>query len=200
MIIISRYYRIRPPSYKLVYNPSKYSCLRIIHQLVIVVICTNLANELGPHPVPQLLQFPAIPSANPGAAHWWIFVFFWGVKFMGESSPKTRVMNSYAKIASTPKMLVYSSWVNIIQDLINPGWWIRGIDKWSSDSQIVLPNETARVIFSPLKFPNFFSKNRPFEFFGDGSPLVNVYITMENHHFYWVNQDISVAIFKFANC
>ena len=31
-------------------SKSKYSYLRIIHQLVIIVICTNLANELGPHP------------------------------------------------------------------------------------------------------------------------------------------------------
>jgi len=41
-----------PPSYVCWFiTQPKYSYLRIIHQLVIIVMFTNLANELGPHPV-----------------------------------------------------------------------------------------------------------------------------------------------------
>ena len=43
-----------PPVISWLITPSKYSYLRIKHQLVIIVMFTNLANELGPHPVGQL--------------------------------------------------------------------------------------------------------------------------------------------------
>ena len=67
--------------------PSKYSYLRIIHQLVIIVLCTNLANYRA-HPVRQLLQLAQAPRTDG----------FWEGESMGEPSPQTRVMIRMQKL------------------------------------------------------------------------------------------------------
>ena len=50
-----------PPSYKWVYKPHEYySYLRTINHSEMGLICTNLANELGHHPVTVVAKMRGI--------------------------------------------------------------------------------------------------------------------------------------------